>query len=155
MATATGELLKDHKMIRKLLGDLRVDNPRVAEIAATLQRVTLAHAWFEDEFLMPLLKGSPLIPELFWQEITQEHNDIARLLELLRGTPPRSPGRVGGPRPFPAHHSGDPFHQGRGGLVSPGRKGHWRPGVDRFGRRHGEAQIRSSTELTLAGWARS
>ena len=37
---------------------------------------------------MPLLKGSPLIPELFWQEITQEHNDIARLLELLRGTPP-------------------------------------------------------------------
>lgn len=88
MATATGELLKDHKMIRKLLGDLRVDNPRVAEIAATLQRVTLAHAWFEDEFLMPLLKGSPLIPELFWQEITQEHNDIARLLELLRGTPP-------------------------------------------------------------------
>lgn len=88
MATATGELLKDHKMIRKLLGDLRVDNPRVAEIAATLQRVTLAHAWFEDEFLMPLLKGSPLIPELFWQEITQEHNDIAGLLELLRGTPP-------------------------------------------------------------------
>lgn len=88
MATATGELLKDHKMIRKLLGDLRVDNPRVAEIAATLQRVTLAHAWFEDEFLMPLLKGSPLIPELFWKEITQEHNDIARLLELLRGTPP-------------------------------------------------------------------
>jgi len=88
VATATGELLKDHKMIRKLLGDLRVDNPRVAEIAATLQRVTLAHAWFEDEFLMPLLKGSPLIPELFWQEITQEHNDIARLLELLRGTPP-------------------------------------------------------------------
>lgn len=88
MATATGELLKDHKMIRKLLDDLRVDNPRVAEIAATLQRVTLAHAWFEDEFLMPLLKGSPLIPQLFWQEITQEHNDIARLLELLRGTPP-------------------------------------------------------------------
>lgn len=88
MAIATEELLKDHKMIRKLLTDLRPDNPRAAEIAATLQRVTLAHAWFEDEFLMPVLKNAPGIVKPFWQEIAQEHNDIAALLELVRSTPP-------------------------------------------------------------------
>lgn len=88
MAIATEELLKDHKMIRKLLADLRPGNPRAAEIAATLQRVTLAHAWFEDEFLMPVLKNAPGIVKPFWQEIVQEHNDIAALLELVKSTPP-------------------------------------------------------------------
>jgi iron-sulfur cluster repair protein YtfE (RIC family) len=88
MPTATEALLKDHKMIRTLLADLRPDNPRLAEIAATLQRVTLAHAWFEDEFLMPVLKNAPGVVKPFWQEIAQEHNDIAALLELVRSTPP-------------------------------------------------------------------
>lgn len=87
MTTATEALLKDHKMIRKILEEFQVENPRFPEILKTLQRVVQAHAWFEDEFLMPVLKGAPEIAKPFWQEITQEHNDIAVLLELLRETP--------------------------------------------------------------------
>lgn len=92
MSTATEQLLKDHKMIRKILEGFRTDNPRFPEILKTLQRVVLGHAWFEDEFLMPALKARPLIFKPFWSEIGQEHEDIAGLLGLLRKTNPKDPG---------------------------------------------------------------
>ncbi|MBL0058937.1 MAG: hemerythrin domain-containing protein [Elusimicrobia bacterium] len=86
MSTATEQLLKDHKMVRKILEGFRTDNPRFPEILKTLQRVVLGHAWFEDEFLLPALKARPLIFKPFWVEISQEHEDIAALLALLRKT---------------------------------------------------------------------
>lgn len=86
MSTATEQLLKDHKMVRKILEGFRTDNPRFPDILKTLQRVVLGHAWFEDEFLMPALKARPLVFKPFWAEIGQEHEDIAGLLVLLRKT---------------------------------------------------------------------
>ncbi len=86
MFTATEQLLKDHKMVRKILEGFRTDNPRFPDILKTLQRVVLGHAWFEDEFLMPALKARPLVFKPFWAEIGQEHEDIAGLLALLRKT---------------------------------------------------------------------
>lgn len=83
-ATATEQLLKDHKMIRKILGSFKTDNPRFPEILKTLQRVVLGHAWFEDTFFMPAIKARPLIFKPFWVEVGQEHEDIAGLLSLLR-----------------------------------------------------------------------
>ena len=91
-ATATEQLLKDHKMIRKILQGFRGDNPRFPEILKTLQRVVLGHAWFEDEFLLPALKARPLLFKPFWAEIGQEHEDIAGLLNLLRKTDPKDQG---------------------------------------------------------------
>ena len=92
MSTAIEQLLKDHKMVRKILEGFRTDNPRFPEILKTLQRVVLGHAWFEDEFLMPVLKARPLIFKPFWSEIGQEHEDIAGLLALLRKTNPKDQG---------------------------------------------------------------
>lgn len=89
MSTAIEQLLKDHKMVRKILEGFRIDNPRFPEILKTLQRVVLGHAWFEDEFLLPALKARPLVFQPFWAEIGQEHEDIAGLLELLRKTNPK------------------------------------------------------------------
>ncbi len=86
MPTATEQLLKDHKMIRKILEGFDVDNPRFPEILKTLQRVVVGHAWFEDEFFMPAVKSQPLIFKPFWSEVSTEHEDIGGLLALLRKT---------------------------------------------------------------------
>jgi hemerythrin-like domain-containing protein len=86
MPTATEQLLKDHKMIRKILEGFDVDNPRFPEILKTLQRVVVGHAWFEDAFFMPAVKSRPLIFQPFWSEVSTEHGDIAGLLALLRKT---------------------------------------------------------------------
>ncbi|MBK8575818.1 MAG: hemerythrin domain-containing protein [Elusimicrobia bacterium] len=86
MPTATEQLLKDHKMIRKILEGFHVDNPRFPEILKTLQRVVLGHAWFEDQFFMPAVKSRPLIFKPFWSEVSTEHEDIGGLLALLRKT---------------------------------------------------------------------
>lgn len=85
-ATATEQLLKDHKMIRKILVSFKIDNPRFPEILKSLQRVVLGHAWFEDTFFLPALKARPLVFKPFWTEVGQEHEDIAGLLSLLRKT---------------------------------------------------------------------
>ncbi len=72
------------------LDGLRIDNPRFPEILKTTQRVVLAHAWFEDEFLLPALKARPLVFEPFRQEIAREHGDIARLLARTVKSFPRA-----------------------------------------------------------------
>lgn len=83
---AVDQLLKDHKMIRKALGEFEAGHPRFAARLETLRRIVLAHAWFEDEFLLPALKARPEVFRPFWQEISQEHTDIAQLLALLKGS---------------------------------------------------------------------
>jgi iron-sulfur cluster repair protein YtfE (RIC family) len=84
---ATDSLLADHKMIRKLWGELQFDNPRFDEIALTLHRVILGHAWFEDQIFLPALKNKELLVKCFADEIQNEHHDINTLLGLVRKTP--------------------------------------------------------------------
>jgi iron-sulfur cluster repair protein YtfE (RIC family) len=88
MAKATDQLIKDHKMIRKVLADFSVDHPRYPELLKTLQRIVVAHAWFEDEVFLPAFEAEPLLSKRFTDEIVQEHRDIDHLLKLLRKTPP-------------------------------------------------------------------
>jgi hemerythrin-like domain-containing protein len=88
MAKATDQLLKDHKMIRKILSEFSVDNPRYAELLKTLQRIVVAHAWFEDAVFLPAFEAEPLLNKRFTAEIVQEHKDIDFFLKLLRKTPP-------------------------------------------------------------------
>jgi len=81
---ATDALLKDHRMVRKLLENWEANHPRFAELTQTLQRTLLAHAWFEDQIFLPAVAAEPLIFQRFETEIVQEHADIDTLLKLLR-----------------------------------------------------------------------
>jgi|ERR1044071_1874451 hemerythrin-like domain-containing protein len=83
---ATTALLADHKMVRKILKEFRLDNPRFPEILKTLHRVLLGHAWFEDEVFLPAFRAEPLLQKRFTDEISQEHNDLHFLMTTLRGT---------------------------------------------------------------------
>jgi iron-sulfur cluster repair protein YtfE (RIC family) len=81
---ATDALLKDHRMIRKLLDSWQVDNPRFDALTLTLQRTVLSHAWFEDQIFLPAIAAEPLIFQCFQLQIAQEHHDIESLLKTLR-----------------------------------------------------------------------
>ncbi|HRY28931.1 MAG TPA: hemerythrin domain-containing protein [Elusimicrobiota bacterium] len=87
MPKATDQLLKDHKMIRKTLEGFTLGNPRFALILETLQRIILAHAWFEDELFLPALEAEPLLDKRYAREIVQEHEDLAHFLRRMRRTP--------------------------------------------------------------------
>jgi hemerythrin-like domain-containing protein len=88
VAKATEQLLKDHKMVRKVLEQFSLDNPRFPEILKTLQRIVLAHAWFEDAIFLPAFEAEPLLERRFTAEIIQEHKDIDHFLKCLRKTSP-------------------------------------------------------------------
>ncbi|MGQ0645827.1 MAG: hemerythrin domain-containing protein [Elusimicrobiota bacterium] len=80
---ATEELLKDHKLIRKVMERFSLDNPRFPERLKTLQRVVLAHAWFEDEIFLPAVKINTLFEKRFTTQIAQEHQDLEYFLAQL------------------------------------------------------------------------
>jgi len=84
---ATDALLKDHLLIRKVMKGVVLDNPRFPEVCKTLERALRAHAWFEDEIFLPVIKAEPLFFKRFTDEITQEHRDLDQLVGLLRATP--------------------------------------------------------------------
>jgi len=84
---ATDALLKDHRLINKVLEQFTLDNPRFEKICLTLHRAVKAHAWFEDEIFLPAVEAEPLLFRRFTDEIYQEHKDIDALLKLLRKTP--------------------------------------------------------------------
>lgn len=87
---ATDALLVDHRLVRKVLEGFRLDNPRFSQIALTLHRALKAHAWFEDEIFLPVVKREPLFYARFTAEIEQEHKDLDQLLTLLRAAPAQS-----------------------------------------------------------------
>lgn len=87
MPKATDELLKDHKMIRKIMSEWSVDNPRFPDIHKTLSRVVLGHAWFEDQVFFPAMEAEPVFARRFMTELYQEHKDIDSLLKLVHKTP--------------------------------------------------------------------
>ena len=84
---ATDALLKDHRLINKILEQFSIDNPRFEKICLTLHRAVKAHAWFEDEIFLPAVQSEPLLFRRFTDEIYQEHKDIDALMKLLRKTP--------------------------------------------------------------------
>jgi hemerythrin-like domain-containing protein len=86
MKKATDSLLSDHKMIRKLLEAFHTDNPRFADIAKTMERVALTHAWFEDTVFLPALKKEPLLVKAYIDELYDEHEHIELVLQLIRKT---------------------------------------------------------------------
>ncbi|MFN0116863.1 MAG: hemerythrin domain-containing protein [Elusimicrobiota bacterium] len=86
MKKATDSLLNDHKMIRKLLEGFQIDNPRFPEIANTLNRVVLTHAWFEDTVFLPVFKTKPLFVKKYLDELYEEHKDIEFFLKLIKKT---------------------------------------------------------------------
>ncbi len=87
MPKATDELLKDHKMIRKILTEWKIGNPRFSQIHETLTRVVLGHAWFEDQVFFPAMEAEPAFARQFLSELYQEHKDIDALLKLVKKTP--------------------------------------------------------------------
>ncbi len=84
---ATDALLKDHRLINKILEQFSVDNPRFDHLCRTLHRAVMGHAWFEDEIFLPAVEAEPFLFRRFTDEIYQEHKDIDALLKLLRKTP--------------------------------------------------------------------
>lgn len=88
---ATDALLTDHKMIRKVLSELRLDDPRFSKVLETSRRIILSHAWFEDVLFLPAIEKSPLLARQFTDEIYREHKDLEALLSLV-GTTPASDG---------------------------------------------------------------
>ena len=85
---ATDALLKDHRLIKKILDQFTLDNPRFDHICRTLHRALVGHAWFEDQIFLPAVQAEPLIFRRFTDEIYQEHRDMDALMKLLRKTPP-------------------------------------------------------------------
>ena len=81
---ATDSLLADHKMIRKLMAEFRLDNPRFSAIAETAHRIIAGHAWFEDVIFFPALGKSPVLARRFNESLGREHQDIEILISLLR-----------------------------------------------------------------------
>lgn len=86
MAKATDELLKDHKMVRKILTEWKTGNPRFTQIHKTLARVVRGHAWFEDQVFFPAMQAEPALAKRFMDELWQEHKDIDALLDLVEKT---------------------------------------------------------------------
>ena len=86
MKKATEELLKTHLVVRKVLEGFDVDNRRFPEIMQTLHRTLLAHAWLQDEILLPVLREKALIAMPLIDEIVQEHKDLDHLLKTLIDT---------------------------------------------------------------------
>ena len=87
MPKATDQLLKDHKMVRKVLEGFSLDNPRYPELLKTLQRIVVGHAWFEHEIFIPAFKAAPLLEERFTRELLDEHEHIDYFLKKLRTLP--------------------------------------------------------------------
>ena len=79
----TDALITDHKMIRKVLSEMRREDPRFLKVVETGQRIIKAHAWFEDTLFLPAIEKSPLLARQFTDEIYQEHKDIEVLLGSL------------------------------------------------------------------------
>lgn len=76
-------LLADHKMINKLLKNMDVGNPRLRLVRETLGRALASHAGFEDKILSAYDHGALHLHEAIPKEISDEHKDIEKLMELI------------------------------------------------------------------------
>jgi iron-sulfur cluster repair protein YtfE (RIC family) len=88
MGKATDELLKTHRLVEQILIHFDRLRPPYSDVRATLERAVIAHDWLQDEFLLPVLWGKPLIERQFLVGLTQEHHDLESLLERLQTIAP-------------------------------------------------------------------
>jgi len=94
MGRATDELLKTHRVVEQILSHFNTIRPPFSDVRATLERAVTAHCWLQDEFLLPVLWGKPLIVRQFLVEVTQEHHDLESLLERLQTIAPDAARRM-------------------------------------------------------------
>jgi iron-sulfur cluster repair protein YtfE (RIC family) len=80
-------MLKTHLVINKVLESFHEDNKRFSEIVGTLHRIMGSHASLQDDLLAPVLRAKSVNEIPFVDEIVQEHEDLARRLLTLSGTP--------------------------------------------------------------------
>ena len=83
MQTVTKELIKNHRVLRHLIGRLTLTNKRYREVLKTTTRVQAAHVWFEGKFLFPKLRKSPQISSLFLKSITNEQKLLKAMIAQL------------------------------------------------------------------------
>jgi hypothetical protein len=76
MGKATDELIKTHRLVEQILIHFDTLKPPFSDVRATLERAVIAHGWLQDEFLLPVLWGKPLIERQFLVGVTQEHHDL-------------------------------------------------------------------------------
>lgn len=86
MGKATDEMMKTHRFVEKILTQLNPKEDRFPEIRTTLERAVIAHAWLQDEILLPALKGKALLEERFLSEVSKEHQDLEYLIKMLANT---------------------------------------------------------------------
>lgn len=87
MKQATDELLKTHRLIKKLLQGFSIGHERFAEVIKTLRRAVAAHAWFEESIFHAVLRKNRVVDGRFMDELVQEHKDLDHLLNSLQKTP--------------------------------------------------------------------
>ena len=90
MGKATDELMKTHRLVEQILIHFETLKPPFLDVRATLERAVIAHIWLQDEFLLPVLWGKPLIERQFLAGVTREHHDLQSLLERLQTIAPDS-----------------------------------------------------------------
>jgi len=83
MQTVTKELIKNHRVLRHLMGRLTLTNKRYREVLKTTQRVLAAHVWFEGKFLFPKLRKSPLVSSPFLKAIIHEQKLLKTMTAQL------------------------------------------------------------------------
>ena len=88
MGKATDELLKTHRVVEQILSHFDTIKPPCSDVRVTLGRAVIAHCWLQDEFLLPVLWGKPLIERQFLEGVTQEHRDLEFFLERLQTIAP-------------------------------------------------------------------
>ena len=84
MEKATNELIKTHRVVEQILSHFDTIKPPFSDVRATLARAVTAHCWLQDEFLLPVLWGKPLIERQFLVGVSREHHDLESLLERLQ-----------------------------------------------------------------------
>jgi hemerythrin-like domain-containing protein len=91
---ATVELLKTHQVVNKVLEGFNVQSVRFPEVMRTLHRTLLAHAWLQDEILLPVLRDRMPSQTALLDEITDEHAELDRLLKALPDEPAAQTGEL-------------------------------------------------------------
>ena len=88
MRKATDELRKTHALVETVLEKFDVKSERFVGIAQTLRRTLRAHAWLQDEILVPVLRVKLFGENPFIREMTRDHVELDRLLTALIDTAP-------------------------------------------------------------------
>lgn len=84
MPRATDELLKTHRMIKRLLEKFSTGDARFLEVSKTLRRAVAAHAWFEETIFHPALKKARIADGRLFKQLAREHDDLDQLFAALQ-----------------------------------------------------------------------